>query len=72
MASPSPPLPNPLIVPCTHLPLEVLRRPLDSAQYLSIRYTERLAEAGAVTSAGSRGDSHDNALAETIIFTRPS
>jgi putative transposase len=37
------------------------------SQYLSIRYTERLAEAGAVTSVGSRGDSFDNALAETII-----
>ena len=36
-------------------------------QYMSIRYTERLAEAGAVCSAGSRGDSYDNALAETII-----
>ena len=36
-------------------------------QYLLIRYTERLAEAGAVTSVGSRGDSFDNALAETII-----
>jgi putative transposase len=36
-------------------------------QYLSIRSTERLAEAGAVTSVGSRGDSFDNALAETII-----
>ena len=36
-------------------------------QYLSIRYTERLAEAGGVTSVGSRGDSYDNALAETII-----
>jgi putative transposase len=36
-------------------------------QYLSIRYTERLAGAGAVTSVGSRGDSYDNALAETII-----
>jgi putative transposase len=36
-------------------------------QYLSIRYTERLAEAGAITSVGSRGDSYDNALAETII-----
>lgn len=35
--------------------------------YLSIRYTERLAEAGAVTSVGSRGDSYDNALAETVI-----
>ena len=36
-------------------------------QYLSIRYTERLAEAGVVASVGSRGDSYDNALAETII-----
>jgi putative transposase len=45
----------------------VLRRPVESAQYLSIRYTERLAEAGAVASVGSRGDSFDNALAETII-----
>jgi putative transposase len=35
-------------------------------QYLSIRYTERLAEAGAVTSVGSKGDSYDNALAETV------
>ena len=35
-------------------------------QYLAIRYTERLAEAGAVTSVGSKGDSYDNALAETI------
>ena len=45
----------------------MLRRPVESAQYLSIRYTERLAEAGAVTSVGSRGDSFDNALAETTI-----
>ncbi len=35
-------------------------------QYLAIRYTERLAEAGAVNSVGSRGDSYDNALAETV------
>jgi putative transposase len=37
------------------------------SQYLSIRYTERLADAGAACSVGSRGDSYDNALAETII-----
>jgi transposase InsO family protein len=36
------------------------------AQYLSIRYTERLAEAGIEPSVGSVGDSYDNALAETI------
>jgi len=35
-------------------------------QYLAIRYTERLAEAEAVGSVGSRGDSYDNALAETV------
>ena len=35
-------------------------------QYLAIRYTERLEEAGAVSSVGSRGDSYDNALAETV------
>ena len=37
------------------------------SQYLSIRYSERLTEAGAQPSVGSRGDSYDNALAETII-----
>ena len=36
------------------------------SQYLSIRYTERLAENGIVASVGSVGDSYDNALAETI------
>jgi transposase InsO family protein len=36
------------------------------SQYVSIRYTERLAEAGIEPSVGSRGDSYDNALAETI------
>jgi transposase InsO family protein len=35
-------------------------------QYLSIRYTDRLAEAGVEASVGSVGDSYDNALAETI------
>jgi putative transposase len=36
-------------------------------QYLSIRYTERLAEAGIEPSVGSIGDSYDNALAESVI-----
>ena len=36
-------------------------------QYVSTRYTERLAEAGIEPSVGSRGDSYDNALAESII-----
>jgi len=34
--------------------------------HLSIRYTERLAQAGIDSSVGSKGDSYDNALAETI------
>ncbi|RRS08700.1 hypothetical protein EAG18_10930 [Pseudoalteromonas sp. J010] len=36
------------------------------SQYLSIRYSERLAEAGIQASIGSVGDSYDNAMAETI------
>jgi len=51
------------------------RRPRESlihhsdrgGQYLSIRYTERLAEAGLERSVGSVGDSYDNALAESVI-----
>lgn len=44
----------------------MLRRPVETAQYLSIKYTERLADAGIEPSVGSVGDSYDNALAETI------
>ena len=36
-------------------------------QYLSIRYTDRLAQIGAASSVGSRGDSYDNALAESVF-----
>ena len=36
------------------------------SQYVSIRYSERLAEAGIEPSVGNRGDSYANALAETI------
>jgi transposase InsO family protein len=45
----------------------VLRRPFESALYVSIKYSERLAEAGIEPSVGSVGDSYDNALAETLI-----
>jgi transposase InsO family protein len=38
-----------------------------AGEYLSIRYSERLAEAGVEPSVGSVGDSYDNALAESII-----
>ena len=44
----------------------MLQRPVESAQYVSLRYSERLTEAGIEPSVGSRGDSYDNALAETI------
>jgi hypothetical protein len=46
-------------LPSQLLTVEALRRAVESAQYLSIRYTERLAEAGAACSVGSRGDSFD-------------
>jgi putative transposase len=36
-------------------------------QYLSMRYTERLADAGIAPSVGSRGDAYDNAVAESVI-----
>jgi len=44
----------------------VLRRPIESAQFTSIRYGERLAEIVAVPYIGTIGDSFDNALAETV------
>jgi putative transposase len=44
----------------------VLRRPVEFTQYTSIRFTERLAEAGIQPSVGAVGSSYDNALAETI------
>ncbi len=47
--------------------VELLQRPIEFTQYLSIRYTERLADAGIELSVGSRGDAYDNALAETVI-----
>ena len=44
----------------------MLRPPVESGQYVAVRYSERLAQAGAVASVGSRGDSYDNALAEAF------
>ena len=45
----------------------MLRRPVESTQFTSVRWGQRLAELGAVPSVGSVGDSYDNALAETVI-----
>lgn len=44
----------------------LVRHSFRGAQYISIRYTERLAEAGIEPSVGSVGDSYDNDLAETV------
>ena len=44
-----------------------MHRLIELTQYLSIRYTERLATAGAVSSVGPRGDSYNNAAAESVI-----
>ena len=45
----------------------MLRRSIEFTQYTAIRYAERLADAGAIASIGSVGDSYDNALAESVI-----
>ena len=44
----------------------MLRPPVEPGQYTSIRFTERLADAGIQPSVGAVGSSYDNALAETI------
>ena len=58
---------EPSLLPLQLLTLETLRRPFESTQYLSIRYTNRLTQAGIEPSVGSVGDSYDNALAESVI-----
>lgn len=45
----------------------MLQRPVEPTQYTAIRYTERLAEVGAIASIGTVGDSYDNAMAESVI-----
>ena len=44
----------------------MLQPPVEPGQYTAIRYAERLADAGALASIGTVGDSYDNALAETV------
>ena len=51
----------------SHTSEDVLRRPLEPGQYLSMRYTDRLAAAGIAPSFWSQGDAFDNALAESVI-----
>jgi putative transposase len=52
---------------CGEAPNGLVHHSDRGTQYLSMRYTDRLADAGIAPSVGSRGDSYDNALAESII-----
>ena len=52
---------------CTAATGDLVHHSDRGTQYLSMRYTERLADAGSEPSVGSRGDSYDNALAESVI-----
>jgi transposase InsO family protein len=52
---------------CGEVPNGLVHHSDRGTQYLSMRYTDRLADAGIAPSVGSRGDSYDNALAESII-----
>jgi putative transposase len=52
-----------------HLHHEVLRRPVESAQYTSLAFGRTLRESGLVASMGSRGDAYDNAACESCIAT---
>jgi putative transposase len=45
----------------------VLRRPVESAQYTSLAFTEPLAAIGVSPSIGTVGNAYDNALAETVV-----
>lgn len=49
-----------------HAGHDVIAHSDKGVQYLAVRYTQRLAEAGAVASVGSTGDSYGNALAEAL------
>ncbi|ANF56822.1 DDE-type integrase/transposase/recombinase [Halotalea alkalilenta] len=51
---------------CRQMPKKVIVHSDRGSQYVSIRYTKRLAEVGVEPSVGSVGDSYDNAMAETI------
>ena len=49
------------------MPAGLVHHSDQGTQYLSMRYTDRLADAGIAPSVGSRGDAYDNALAESVI-----
>jgi hypothetical protein len=60
---------HPAGLPISTSALEVLRRPVESCQYTSYEYTERLVRAGIAPSRGRTGTALDNAMAESIIST---
>jgi transposase InsO family protein len=61
--------PQPGSRPITHLSLEVLRRPVESGNYTSLRFRQRLEDHGVLASMGSVSDSYDNALMENFFST---
>jgi hypothetical protein len=60
---------HPAGLPIDTSTLEVLRRPVESANYTSFRFTTRLSDNGILPSMGSTGDSYDNALMENFWST---
>ena len=52
---------------CGQPPAALIHHSDRGTQYVSMRYTDRLADVGIAPSVGSRGDSYDNALAESVI-----
>ena len=60
---------HPACRPINTSAIKVLRRPVESAQYTALRFTQRLVDAGVAPSTGSTGDSFDNALAENLWST---
>ena len=54
-------------MPSQLLRIELLRRPLEFAQYTSIVFGQHLREVGLLASMGSRGDAYDNALCESFF-----
>jgi Integrase core domain len=57
------------LLPSQPLTVEVLRRPVESAQYTSLAFGRRLQQAGLVASMGTVGDALDNAVAESFFAT---
>jgi putative transposase len=68
-APPSPIRPPPFGLRHHNPPSDVLRRPLESAQYTSLAFGQRCRRAGVVPSMGAVGDAYDKALAESLFAT---